>query len=352
MRRSATLLVARPILSLRASRAEAEKSLISSRMLALLLTVTFLALHVIAEKNNYPIIGVFTQPSNSNQGSCNGDCLYLAASYVKYIEAAGARVVPINYYASTSELDNLFSSLNGFLFVGGGAPFPASAQYVFDKTVKANDNGDYSPLWGTCMGFQWLLLSATDAKIQLDPSDGTQMDAENYSIPLDFTANFKDSKLFGNAPTNIIDILGNQNVTMNNHHYGIYPDHFDQTPELRDFFNVLSLNNDRAGTAFVSTIEAKKYPIFGSQWHPEKNTFEWQMVDGVPYEAIDHSFDAVIIAQYTANFFVEQARNSNHKFKDSTIEGNSLIYNYEAVRTSGDFVQKYFFPKDFRSYVE
>ena len=178
MRRSATLWVARPILSLRASRrAEAEKSLISSRMLALLLTVTFLALHVIAEKNNYPIIGVFTQPSNSNQGSCNGDCLYLAASYVKYIEAAGARVVPINYYASTSELDNLFSSLNGFLFVGGGAPFPASAQYVFDKTVKANDNGDYSPLWGTCMGFQWLLLSATDAKIHLDPSDGTQMDA-------------------------------------------------------------------------------------------------------------------------------------------------------------------------------
>ena len=87
------------------------------------------------------------------------------------------------------------------------------------------------PYGAPVMGFQWLLLSATDAKIQLDPSDGTQMDAENYSIPLDFTANFKDSKLFGKCTLQILLISCGyyQNVTMNNHHYGIYPDHFDQT---------------------------------------------------------------------------------------------------------------------------
>jgi hypothetical protein len=51
--------------------------------------------------------------------ACGGDCLYLAASYVKYIESAGARVVPINYYASEEELDDVFSKVNGFLFPGG-----------------------------------------------------------------------------------------------------------------------------------------------------------------------------------------------------------------------------------------
>jgi gamma-glutamyl hydrolase len=101
--------------------------------------------------NNYPIIGVFTQPSTSSSKNCGGDCLYLAASYVKQMESAGARVVPINYYAEKEELDHLFESLNGILFVGGGAVFPDSAQYIFDKTVAANDNGDFSPVGVICL---------------------------------------------------------------------------------------------------------------------------------------------------------------------------------------------------------
>lgn len=69
-------------------------------------------------ENDYPIIGVFTQPTSSYDGDCSGNCLYVAASYVKYLEAAGARVVPVNYYASEEQLDELFSSVNGFLFPG------------------------------------------------------------------------------------------------------------------------------------------------------------------------------------------------------------------------------------------
>jgi hypothetical protein len=62
------------------------------------------------------------------------------------MESAGARVVPINYYAEKDELDHLFDSLNGFLFVGGGAAYPDSAQYIFDKTVAANDKDDFMPV--------------------------------------------------------------------------------------------------------------------------------------------------------------------------------------------------------------
>lgn len=229
--------------------------------------------HSAKTRNDWPIIGVFTQPTTESSGNCKESCLYIAASYVKYLEAAGARVVPVNYYASSSTIDKLFASLNGFFFTGGDAAFPKSAQYIFDKVVKANDEGDFTPLWGTCMGFEWLLMSATrDANI-LDPKTG-QMDAYNLSIPLEFTENAKTSKLFGGAQPEIMNILSKQNVTMNNHHYGIYTDHFAATPALSEFFNVLSTNKDRKGDEFVSTIEAYKYPIFGTRWHPEKNSFE------------------------------------------------------------------------------
>ena len=251
-------------------------------------------------------------------------------------------MVPINYYSTKEELDVLFKSLNGFFFPGGGAAFPSSAQYIFDKTIEANKQGDFSPLWGTCMGFQWLLLAATKQSISLDPQSG-QMDAYNLSIPLDFTSDANDSKLFSKAPSDIIKILTTENVTMNNHHYGIYPSHFDETPALTSLFKVLSTNKDRQGVEFISTIESYNYPIYGSQWHPEKNPFEWGQTNGIPNEAINHSPEAILIAQYSANFFVQQARHSNHKYDNPIDEQAALIENYAPTATTGDFMSTYFF---------
>jgi gamma-glutamyl hydrolase len=312
-------------------------------MFRLLATFICVVGTVLGALNNSPIIGIFSQPTSSTEGNCGGNCLYIAASYVKYIEASGGRVVPIDYYATSSELDALLPKLNGVLFPGGGSGFPSAAQHTFNKIKEFNDKGDYMPLWGTCMGFQWLLISATQDQNILDPPSG-QMDAYNLSIPLDFTSTMKNSKIFENAPSQLVKILAKQNVTMNNHHYGIYPDHFAATPALTDFYNVLSTNKDRKGVEFVSMIEAYKYPIFGSQWHPEKNNFEWgETSEGIPNEAIDHSHDAILASQYMANFFVDQARLSSHKFPTETEEDATLIYNYAPSKTTGSFMQEYFF---------
>jgi gamma-glutamyl hydrolase len=69
--------------------------------------------------------------------------------------------------------------------------------------------------------------------------------------------------------------------------------------------------------------------------------------DGYPLEAIDHSADAVLIAQYMANFFVGETRQNYHRFPTQTDEDNELIYNYQPTKTSGSFVQEYFFPNNF-----
>ena len=50
--------------------------------------------------NNFPIIGILTQPYSGEtpEGMDDRDNLaYIAASYVKYLESGGARVVPILY---------------------------------------------------------------------------------------------------------------------------------------------------------------------------------------------------------------------------------------------------------------
>ena len=45
---------------------------------------------------------------------------YIPASYVKWLQSAGAQVVPVPYNADRATLQKLFNSLNGILFTGGG----------------------------------------------------------------------------------------------------------------------------------------------------------------------------------------------------------------------------------------
>jgi gamma-glutamyl hydrolase len=62
---------------------------------------------------------------------------YIAASYVKWIELAGGRVVPIPYNGTNDEMDKIFNNINGLLLPGGGAEVSAGATYIVKKAIQA-----------------------------------------------------------------------------------------------------------------------------------------------------------------------------------------------------------------------
>jgi len=79
---------------------------------------------------------------------------YIAASYVKYLESAGARVVPVHYQYNTAQLAALFGKLNGVLFPGGAIdvgdptnPLLIAGKTMYNLAIKANAAGDYFPVW-------------------------------------------------------------------------------------------------------------------------------------------------------------------------------------------------------------
>ncbi len=124
----------------------------------------------------------------------------------------------------------------------------------------------------------------------------------------------------------MINILANTASTMNFHHDGVTPESYAQPP-LSDFYTVVSTNVDRRGRAFVSTVEARDYPIYGVQWHPERPQFEFTPGDDIP-----HKPAAIRAMQSAANFFVDQARASKHRFANTTHLQKLLIENYCPVR--------------------
>jgi len=290
--------------------------------------------------NDRPIVGVLTQPTDGNLTEF-GDS-YIAASYVKYVESAGARVVPIFHNSTKEELYNVFHSVNAVLFPGGGAnlnntPLYYAAEYLWELMETANNKGDFFPIFGHCMGFELISILVSQNQTILQPTYGT----ENVTFSLNFSSGASSSKWMEDAPELITDILSTQPVCLNNHIWGIWTSTFSSTSSLNQYFEVISTNVDNRGTEFVSTWEGKEFPVFAMQWHAEKPQFEWN-----PQEDINHSFDAIISMQYFANFLVQQARLSSHKFSTYTEEYDSLIYNYNPIYSqeiTGDFEQCYVF---------
>jgi gamma-glutamyl hydrolase len=309
-----------------------------------------------------PTVGIYAAPfvnSTAGGGGCPSSlgCDYVAASYVKWLESAGAESVPIPYNSTDDQVDHLFPQLNGVLFPGGGATLPPGAKRVFDLALAANDNGTHFPVWGTCLGFEWLVeLVSGDYKIL---EEG--FDSENVSLPLSLTGAASSSRLYG--PT--VSVPGHRDrseaaaaqwrsdlgdasnpVAMNNHQAGISPSKFAADAKLPTFFTVLSTNQDRGGRSFVSTLEGKAYPVYGTQWHPEKNNFEFGLApDGQPYEAINHSPEAVFASQELANYLVGEARRNDHR-RDPTDPASRLFWDYTVSEAKApEFQQVYFVPR-------
>lgn len=291
-----------------------------------------------AALNDRPIIGVFTEPHGvelSKLGDNHYNQTYIAASYVRFAESAGARVVPVHFDASDDDLKTLFGQINGLIFPGGGTSFSKgtrfreAAQLLLNLALAANDRGDPFPIHGTCLGFQLLhSLVADDESVLCVRCYKT----EGTPLPLNFTTDARKSKLFSEMSPALYKALGTDKITENSHSSGVNSSAYSKSKKLADFFEVLSTNEDTDANEFVSTVEAKHYPISASQWHPEKNNFEWGKIGKTyGYEAIPHSADAVLLSQYMANDFVNRARHSEHRFKTTEDESRALIYNVPAV---------------------
>jgi len=124
------------------------------------------------------------------------------------------------------------------------------------------------------------------------------------------------------------------------------PENFTKSG-LSEFFHILTTNQDATNQSitFISTIESKKYPIYGVQWHPEKNQFEFAL--NAKHQNVPHDNNAIIISQYMANFFVNEARKNNNKFENLLKESQALIYNYNPTysgqKPNATFEQIYVF---------
>jgi gamma-glutamyl hydrolase len=220
------------------------------------------------------IIGMLTVPL-SPDGKYHDSCgnSYIVTAHLDWLKSQGIRIIPVPYYKAN--LEPYLKKVSGVYLPSGGAFAQTQPEYYFaakkliQYAIKENDKGNYFPVWGACMGMQQMLIA-------LDGNDNYETFLESFDshknlyLPLHFTDEGKNSRIFSLYTPRELKDMEQRRCSLHNHKMGISPEKFNKSKGLREFFNVINISYDRNGKAFVSTIEAKNYPIYGVQWHPER----------------------------------------------------------------------------------
>ncbi|XP_022168636.1 gamma-glutamyl hydrolase A-like, partial [Myzus persicae] len=249
--------------------------------------------------NERPVIGILTQEvywsSFKNLVPLNNS--YIAASYVKSIEASGGQVVPVFTNRTTEYYMDAVKKVNGILVPGGGCAFNISfgicqsTNEIFHIVKHINDEGDRFPILGICLGFELLLITSIDGKNPL-----TACDSIGMNLPLNLIPTMEEkSVLFKTMPKDVRNILLTEPVTANHHIHCVTQKNFTSM-KLDHFWNPITINEDENNLTYISTVEAKNYPFVGLQFHPEKNAYEWERND-------PHSWSAIYSARYFYDWF-------------------------------------------------
>lgn len=279
--------------------------------------------------NNRPMIGVLSQPLTSDMkkdSRFEGYTSYIQASYIHYLESAGARAIPLLYHGDMNATMDHLDHLNGVLFCGGQAEgdYITFGKQIFDTVKAKNDQGEFYPAWGTCLGFEDLAqFAATNSSAVLSPH------TSEYENPLlTFLVPPETTKLWGPLAEKAY-VYEVYNMTLNHHSWGISPSTFETDKGLGSIFTPTAICIDDAGQEFVASMESPDYPFFGTQFHPEKPQFTFY-----PDGNINHSELSIDFNRYFADFFVDHARRNFNSFESFDVETSLIVENYDVIVTT------------------
>ena len=109
---------------------------------------------------------------------------------------------------------------------------------------------------------------------------------------------------------------------------------YSKFPALLDNYRRVAYSQNDDGTSFIAIIEGRDYPIYGTQFHPEKVMYEWKF-------DIVHDYESVRFAQFCGRFFIQDARRNQHMYKSKNYKKIYIFFRYPAEDLDKDVFYNY-----------
>jgi gamma-glutamyl hydrolase len=210
-------------------------------------------------------IGIITMPLAQR-----ADKSFITESTVNWFTERGIDVIHIPY--NTRRYSLYMQRIDALYLHGGPTYNPVymkTAQRFLELAVEANQRGRYFPVWGTCHGFQTMAMVFGD--MSLDGSDLDSfhaLDAHMTSLTIQKGA-VAHSRLLRGLPQDFLTYLTRERHILFANEHGISPKTFYSHRRLSSMFRVLAIAQDERGKDMIAMIEARRYPFYASQFHPE-----------------------------------------------------------------------------------
>lgn len=130
------------------------------------------------------------------------------------------------------------------------------------------------------------------------------------------------SRILSAQTEDLDSIYPGSEVEFNWHKYGVYLIDYFKYPALSRFFDILSYDVYPDAEPIGGTVEAYNYPIYATQYHPEKNLYDFLN------PRIPHSRRAQQFTEDLAFFFVKECRKNHHHFNSYRDEMSMNMNNY------------------------
>lgn len=185
---------------------------------------------------------------------------HVMRSYVSWLEAEGVIVIPVPY--DTQEAELYYQVLHGLVIPGGDTQYVLEKEPVMLRTVRrflelAMRPQEHFPVWSVCLGYE-LVMSVIGGLRKLERLE------DQEPRRLRWTTVGERSALYRGLGKAAMD------ETVQNHLFGISPKRFQENKPLRSTFDVLATSANRKGEEYIDVVKAKKCPIYGVMFHPER----------------------------------------------------------------------------------
>lgn len=185
-------------------------------------------------------------------------------------------------------------------------------QEIERRHQKKNDP---LPVWGTCLGFEGLMLKEAEEEFDFD-----KVDNQNVANKIKFLNIEPELKGFFDDDT--LEFMQKEPIFFFNHKNAISVEKFENDKSLQDNFEVLATSTLRdSETPIVAFVKHREMPFYGVQFHPEKNEFEMKA-------EVDHTEKSIDVMKRFADFFLSKVKalpKEKEEFFKSFLQDYALI---------------------------
>lgn len=237
-------------------------------------------------------------------------------------------------------------NLSGIILPGGGRrkwDYFRLARFAIRLVLEGKVD---TPIFGICMGMQLSMLEATEMEFNeegyiLERIPGNEHVALKMEISEDSLAR---GDLYSDMSQRLIHNLATQNITMHSHKYSVtvkkFKDYQRYFEDLKNFKILSKTSHNQDQQTFgdiITSFQHKSKPIYGVQFHPEKISFGFPAKKENWNPESIHTKEAVEVAQYISNFFVQKCReNWKVEYDFSEVGRAKLARNVVNVMTPYD----------------